>query len=51
MIDHELGYHVTDHSNGLKHFLQLPGHLIHFPGKAYSRGRELTCDRVGVFVA
>ncbi|WP_271833227.1 M48 family metalloprotease [Commensalibacter communis] len=51
VIDHELGHHVTDHLNGLKHFLQLPGHLIHFLGKAYSRSRELTCDRVGAFVA
>ncbi|MDI2090107.1 M48 family metallopeptidase [Commensalibacter oyaizuii] len=51
VIGHELGHHVAGHLDGIKHYLRLPGYIIPFLGKAYSRNRELTCDRVGAFVA
>lgn len=51
VIGHELGHHVSGHLSGIKCYLRLTGSFIPFLGKAYSRARELTCDRVGAFVS
>ncbi|WID97282.1 M48 family metallopeptidase [Bosea vestrisii] len=51
VIGHELGHHVAGHLDEPWSYLRLPGHVIPFLGAAYSRGRELTCDRIGAFVA
>ena len=51
VIGHELGHHVAGHLDRLGHLLRLPSHFIPFLGPAYSRGRELTCDRIGLYVA
>lgn len=50
VIGHELGHHVAGHLDGLGWVLRLPGHMIPFIGAAYSRARELTCDRVGAWL-
>ncbi len=47
VVGHELGHHAAGHLNPLRNFLHIPGHLLPFLGRAYSRRRELTCDRVG----
>jgi Zn-dependent protease with chaperone function len=51
VIGHELGHHVAGHLDRPGHLLRLPSHFIPFLGPAYSRGRELTCDRIGLYVA
>lgn len=51
VVGHELGHHVAGHLDEPWSYLRLPAHFIPFLGPAYSRARELTCDRVGVFVA
>jgi Zn-dependent protease with chaperone function len=51
VIGHELGHHAAGHLNPIKHFIQLPGHLIPFLGKAYSRSREYTCDSIGCYLS
>lgn len=51
VVGHELGHHVAGHLDEPWSYLRLPGHIIPFLGAAYSRGRELTCDRIGAFVA
>lgn len=51
VIGHELGHHISGHLGGYKFYLQLPGQFIPLLKKAYSRARELTCDRVGMFVS
>lgn len=50
VIGHELGHHVAGHLNTLPGILRLPAYIVPFLGQAYSRGRELTCDRVGLIV-
>lgn len=50
VIGHELGHHVAGHLDKALNLLRLPGLLIPFLGQAYLRARELTCDRVGLFV-
>lgn len=45
IIGHELGHVRSRHLNW--HLLLLPGMLVPFLGSAYSRARELTCDRWG----
>ncbi len=47
VIGHELGHHAAGHLDAFPFLVKLPGHLIPFLGAAYSRARELTCDRVG----
>ncbi|WP_332691595.1 M48 family metallopeptidase [Bosea sp. (in: a-proteobacteria)] len=51
VIGHELGHHVAGHLDEPWSYLRFPGHFIPFLGAAYSRGRELTCDRIGALVA
>ncbi|KAA0698410.1 peptidase [Neorhizobium sp. P12A] len=51
VIGHELGHHAAGHLDRLSILLHMPAHIIPFLGKAYSRGRELTCDRVGFLVS
>jgi len=51
VIGHELGHHAAGHLNFWKHLLQLPAHLVPFLGPAYSRSRELTCDRFGAYLS
>jgi len=50
VIGHELGHHAAGHLNWFKNFLKLPAHLVPFLAPAYSRGRELTCDRIGAYL-
>lgn len=51
VVGHEVGHHAAGHLKLWKNFLKLPGHLVPFLGAAYSRSRELTCDRIGAFCA
>ena len=51
VIGHELGHHAAGHLNPFKTLLRLPGHVVPFLGRAYSRRRELTCDRVGAYLS
>ena len=51
VIGHELGHHAAGHLSFVRHLLHLPGHVVPFLGRAYSRRRELTCDRVGAFLS
>ncbi|WP_210485698.1 M48 family metallopeptidase [Microvirga antarctica] len=46
VIGHELGHHVAGHLDALPHVVRLAGFLIPALGPAYSRARELTCDRI-----
>jgi len=50
VIGHELGHHAAGHLDEPWSYLRFPGHFIPFLGAAYSRGRELTCDRIGALV-
>jgi Zn-dependent protease with chaperone function len=51
VIGHELGHHAAGHLNLAKNILKGPAHFIPFLGPAYSRSRELTCDRVGAYLS
>jgi Zn-dependent protease with chaperone function len=51
VIGHELGHHVAGHLDTLPGLLRFPGYIVPFLGQAYSRSRELTCDRVGLVVS
>lgn len=51
VVGHELGHHVAGHLDEPWSYIRLPALFIPFLGSAYSRARELTCDRVGAFVA
>jgi Zn-dependent protease with chaperone function len=51
VIGHELGHHAAGHLDWRKNLLKLPGRLVPFLYPAYSRGRELTCDRIGVYLS
>ena len=51
IIGHELGHHAAGHLNFWKNLVKFPGHFIPFLGPAYSRARELTCDRIGAWLA
>lgn len=51
VIGHELGHHAAGHLNPYRNLLRLPGHVVPFLGRAYSRRRELTCDRVGAYLS
>ncbi len=50
VIGHELGHHVAGHLNTIPFLLRLPAYVVPFLGAAYSRGRELTCDRIGASI-
>jgi Zn-dependent protease with chaperone function len=50
VIGHELGHHAAGHLDTLTVLLHLPAYIVPFLAQAYSRGRELTCDRVGLVV-
>jgi Zn-dependent protease with chaperone function len=51
VIGHELGHHAAGHLDWRLNLLKLPGWVVPFLGAAYSRSRELTCDRVGAYLA
>lgn len=51
VIGHELGHHAAGHLAWGKNLLKLPAHAVPFLGPAYARSRELTCDRVGAYLA
>lgn len=51
VIGHELGHHAAGHLNPYRNLLRLPGHFVPFLGRAYSRRRELTCDRLGAYLS
>lgn len=51
VIGHELGHHIAGHLNTILRLLRAPAYLIPFLGQAYSRSRELTCDRIGFIVS
>ena len=51
VIGHELGHHAAGHLDWRLNLLKLPGWIVPFLGAAYSRSRELTCDRVGAYLA
>jgi Zn-dependent protease with chaperone function len=51
VIGHEIGHHAAGHLDWKRNFLKLPGWIVPFLGPAYSRSRELTCDRVGAYLA
>jgi Zn-dependent protease with chaperone function len=51
VIGHELGHHIAGHLNRILCLLRLPAYQIPFLSQAYSRSRELTCDRIGFVVS
>jgi Zn-dependent protease with chaperone function len=51
VIGHELGHHAAGHLNPVRHAAMLPAHMIPFLMPAYSRARELTCDRIGAHLS
>ena len=51
VIGHELGHHAAGHLDQMSNFLKLPAHFVPLLSQAYSRAREMTCDRVGAMLA
>lgn len=51
VIGHELGHHAAGHLNPWMNTLKLPAHVVPFLGKAYSRSREYSCDRIGAYLS
>ena len=51
VIGHELGHHAAGHLDWCKNLLKLPSYAVPFLHPAYSRGRELTCDRIGLHLS
>ena len=51
VIGHELGHHAAGHLDWRKNLLKLPSYAVPFLHPAYSRGRELTCDRIGLHLS
>jgi len=51
VVGHELGHHAAGHLDWGKNLIKLPAYLVPFLAPAYSRGRELTCDRVGAYLS
>ena len=47
IIGHELGHHAAGHLDWGKNLLRLPSRFVPLLYLAYSRSRELTCDRIG----
>jgi Zn-dependent protease with chaperone function len=50
VIGHELGHHIAGHLDEMINLLRLPALMVPFLGAAYSRSRELTCDRIGAYI-
>lgn len=50
VIGHELGHHISGHLDQGPHILRWPSIVVPFLWPAYSRSRELTCDRVGAYL-
>jgi Zn-dependent protease with chaperone function len=50
VIGHELGHHLAGHLNQFPNLLRWPAMIVPFLGAAYSRSRELTCDRIGALI-
>jgi Zn-dependent protease with chaperone function len=50
VIGHELGHHAAGHLEQFPGIVRLPAMVVPFLGAAYSRARELTCDRIGAFL-
>ena len=48
VIGHELGHHAAGHLNPWLNLVKAPAHIVPFLMPAYSRARELSCDRIGV---
>lgn len=51
VVGHELAHHACGHLDWWRNVVKFPGHFVPFLGPAYSRARELTCDRVGCWLA
>jgi Zn-dependent protease with chaperone function len=51
VVGHELGHHAAGHLDVLMSLVKLPGHFVPVLWPAYSRARELTCDRLGAHLA
>ena len=51
IIGHELGHHAAGHLDRGKNLLRLPSRFVPLLYPAYSRSRELTCDRIGARLA
>ena len=51
IVGHELGHHAFGHLDRWRNFLKFPAHFVPFLGRAYSRARELSCDRIGAYLA
>lgn len=51
VVGHELGHHAMGHLSTWRNFIKMPAHFVPFLAPAYSRARELTCDRIGAYVS
>ena len=51
IVGHELGHHACGHLDRWRNLLKFPAHFVPFLGRAYSRARELSCDRIGAYLA
>ena len=51
VIGHELGHHAAGHLSTIGFWLRLPGRIVPFLYKAYSRQCEYTCDKIGYFLS
>lgn len=51
VIGHELAHHAAGHLDFWRNLVKFPGHFVPFLGPAYSRARELTCDRMGCYLS
>lgn len=51
VIGHELAHHAAGHLDFWRNLVKFPGHFVPFLGPAYSRARELTCDRIGCWLS
>lgn len=47
VVAHEVGHHVAGHLGFWRNLVKYPAHFVPFLGRAYSRARELTADRIG----
>jgi Zn-dependent protease with chaperone function len=51
VVGHELGHHAAGHLDPWPNFIKFPAGFIPFLAQAYSRAREMTCDRIGAYLA
>jgi len=49
VVAHEVGHHVAGHLGFWRNLVKYPAHAVPFLGRAYSRARELTADRIGAY--